>query len=307
MALDVVTADGEAKHVNAKENSDLLWAAKGAGPGFPAIVTRFHLKIREKIPAMLSSAFIYPIARYDEVMNWVVNITPSFDPATEIVAVSATPPGLDQLCIIALFVTFQESEEACRDALWQANTTRPEGFIKEDVNQETSLAKEYRDQANANPKGHRYCAENGYVKNDTDVAQALKKAFTTLPTSKSFALWYGMAPCSRRELPDMALSMQSDHYFALYTIWKDEKDDERCQQWVRDIMKKVAPLCEGAYLGDSDFQVRQTKYWTDDKARKLMKLRQRWDPSGRICGYLDHGDQAGVAGLLNTDEWCNGY
>lgn len=307
MALDVITAEGEALHVDSKENSDLLWAAKGAGPGFPAIITRFHLKIRKQIPAMLSSAFIYPISKYTEVMNWVINITTSFDAATEIVAVAATPPGIDQLCIIPLFVTFQQSEDECRAALKQANDTRPEGFIVEDVNKQTSLAKEYKDQANANPQGHRYCAENGYVKNDVDVAEVLKDAFTTLPTSKAFALWYAMAPCSRRELPDMALSMQSDHYFALYTIWKDEQDDDRCQQWVRSIMKDVAPQCEGAYLGDSDFQVRQTRYWTDEKARKLMVLRRKRDPAGRICGYLDHGDQAGVRGLLNTNEWCNGY
>lgn len=307
MALDAITASGEIIRVDSEQNSDLFWAAKGAGPGFPAIITRFHLKIRKQIPAMLSSTFVYPISKYTEVMNWIINITLDFDSATEIVAVAATPPGIDELCIIPLFVTFQESEEACRAALERANSTRPEGFIVEEPNKQTSLAKEYRDQANANPQGHRYCAENGYVKNHVDVAEVLKPAFTTLPTKKAFALWYAMAPCSRRELPDMALSMQSDHYFALYTVWKDEVDDDRCQKWVRDIMKTVAPECEGAYLGDSDFQVRQTKYWTDDKARRLMKLRNVWDPAGRICGYLDHGDQAGLAGLLNLDTWCNGY
>lgn len=302
-----MTADGDLVRADAKQNSDLLWAAKGAGPGFPGVVTRFHLATRPKIPSMLSSAFIYPIAKYKEVMNWVINITPNYDSSTEIVAVAATPPGIDQLCIIPLFVTFQNSEEECLVALKHANETRPEGCIVEDVNKQTSLAKEYRDQANANPQGHRYCAENGYVKNDEDVAAILEPGFTTLPSAKSFALWYAMAPCSRRELPDMALSMQSDHYFAIYTIWEHEKDDDRCQQWVRTTMKKVVPHCEGAYMGDSDFQVRQTKYWTDEKARKLMALRHERDPSGRICGYLDHGDQAGVRGLLNTDEWCNGY
>lgn len=303
----MVTANGDLIRVDDKQNSDLLWAAKGAGPGFPGVVTRFHLTTRPKIPSMLSSAFIYPIAKYKEVMNWVINITPNYDSSTEIVAVAATPPGIDQLCIIPLFVTFQNSEEECLVALKHANETRPEGCIVEDVNKQTSLAKEYRDQANANPKGHRYCAENGYVKNDVDIAAILEPGFTTLPSAKSFALWYAMAPCSRRELPDMALSMQSDHYFAIYTIWEHEKDDDRCQQWVRTTMKEVVPHCEGAYMGDSDFQVRQTKYWTDEKARKLMALRHERDPSGRICGYLDHGDQTGVRGLLNTDEWCNGY
>lgn len=240
-------------------------------------------------------------------MEWMLKITPDYDESTEIVAVGATPPGIDQQCIIPLFVTFQQSEQACLDALAVANTTRPDGCIVEDINKETSLAKEYADQAGANPTGHRYCADNGYVNNEADVARVLEPAFTNHPSPKTFSLWYLMAPCSRRKLPDMALSMQSDHYFALYTIWADEKDDERCQAWVRKTMKHIAPHTDGAYLGDSDFQVRQTKYWTDEKARKLMAIREKRDPDGRICGYLDHGDSTGVRGLKNNNEWCNGY
>ncbi len=44
LAVDVVTADGELVHADADENADLYWAARGAGPGFPGVVTRFHLR-----------------------------------------------------------------------------------------------------------------------------------------------------------------------------------------------------------------------------------------------------------------------
>jgi hypothetical protein len=225
---------------------------------------------------------------------------------TEVVAVATYVKHLQQTCIIPLFVTFQNSETECEKALAAANKSRPDGLLDEIVNKQTSLAKEYKDQADANPTGHRYCTDNGYVRNDDDVATVLEPAFTTMPSEKTFALWYSMAPCSRRNMPDMALSMQSDHYFAIYTIWEDEKDDELCQSWVRDVMKEIGPHCEGAYLGDSDFQVRQTKFWTDEKAKRLMALRREWDPEGRICGYLDDGDRAGVQGLSNVSQWCNG-
>lgn len=140
------------------------------------------------------------------------------------------------------------------------------------------------------------------MSNDADVTTVLEKAFTTLPHRKSFALWFSMAPGSRRAMPDMALSMQSDHYFALYTVWENESDDERCRNWVRDVMKDVAPSSEGAYLGDSDFQQRRTKFWTDEKAERLMVLRKKWDPKGVVCGYLDAGDRSGTEGLDNK-EW----
>ncbi|GAM86967.1 hypothetical protein ANO11243_049880 [Dothideomycetidae sp. 11243] len=304
VALDVVTADGEKVRVDKSNQPELLWAAKGAGPGFPAIVTRFHLRVRHSYSGMLASTFVYPITKYAEVMKWVTDISPSFDDGAEIVAVSCVPPDIGKRCMVAHFVVFKHTADESKVALEPANCTRPAGTIAEVVNVPTSLAKEYADQAHANPQGHRYCAENGYVDNDADVVATLHDAFTKLPTDKTFSLWFAMAPCSRRKLVDMAMSMQSDHYFAIYTIWEHQKDDERCQKWVRELMKGIAPNCVGAYLGDSDFQVRETKFWADENASKLMAIRRRYDPDGRVCGYLDRGDKSGSAGLANEDKWC---
>ncbi|KIW58735.1 hypothetical protein PV05_03232 [Exophiala xenobiotica] len=306
LAIDAVNAQGELVHCNAKQNSDLYWCARGAGPGFPGVVTKFYLQVRPSYSKMLSTAFFYPLSHYRTVMDWVTKISPGYDGDTEIVAVGATPPtelGIHEPCIMPLFVTFKDSEDEARAALAQANKSRPDGALLELVNQPTSLAKEYQNQAAANPKNHRYCAENAYICNDADVVTVLEEAFTTLPHPKAFSLWYSMNPCSRRSLPDMALSMQSDHYFALYTVWENESDDARCKAWVRDIMTKVERHSEGAYLGDSDFQVRRTKFWTDENATRLMELRRQLDPLGIICGYLDVEDGSGVNGLANDHEW----
>jgi hypothetical protein len=59
----------------------------------------------------------------------------------------------------------------------------------------------------------------------------------------------------------------------------------------------------GAYLGDSDFQVRQTRFWGEEQGQRLMKIRRERDPHGRICGFLDEGDRAGVDGLKNEHHW----
>lgn len=184
----------------------------------------------------------------------------------------------------------------------------------------TSLPGQYVPQEAANPEGHRYFSENAYVRNDEDVPAVLEKAFTTLPSRKSFALYFSMTPTSRRPHYEaspsgrdgagredlagtMALSMQTDHYFALYTIWEDERDDERMVGWVRDVMVGIERHAEGSYLGDADFQTRRTKFWRDENAKKLMEIRRRWDPEGLICGYLDEGDKSGVEGLKNEFEW----
>lgn len=240
---------------------------------------------------------------YKEAFNWVINITPTFDDSTEIVAVGQYPPGIDEICLFILFVTMKDTPEEAREALLPAQESRPAGTLQEWFCQDDNLDKEYDNQAAANPNNHRYCADNAYIHNNADVPTVLEEAYKTLPHKKAFALWYGMNPCSRRKLPDMALSMQSDHYFALYTIWEDERDDDRCRGWVRNIMKKVEKHSEGAYTGDSDFQVRRTRFWGSMQGKRLNQVRRKWDPEGRICGYLDAYDASGVDGLANDHEW----
>ncbi|KAJ5620121.1 hypothetical protein N7510_004105 [Penicillium lagena] len=299
-AVDVVTAEGELLHCNSQQNQELYWAARGAGPGFPGVVTKFHLNLLpypEK--GFRSSGYIYPIRLYREAFQWILSITPTFDQDTEIAAVAHYPENSEEICLFILFVVMKHDPNEAERALRPAHQTRPTGALTEWFCEEDSLQNQYSKQANANPEKHRYCADNAYLINDADVPAVLEEAFTTLPHKKAFSLWYAMNPCSRRELPDMALSMQSDHYFALYTVWEDEVDDTRCLEWVRGVMKNVERHSVGAYLGDSDFQVRKSKYWSDQNARRLMEIRKRWDPEGRICGYLDKGDLSGIKGLDN--------
>jgi FAD/FMN-containing dehydrogenase len=48
LGMDIVTADGELVHANESENADLFWAARGSGPGFFGVVTRFHLCLQPR-------------------------------------------------------------------------------------------------------------------------------------------------------------------------------------------------------------------------------------------------------------------
>lgn len=224
-------------------------------------------------------------------------------------------PACEEPIVMANFLTFKatqaEGEAALRplhDHPGRPANALPFSFFA----QPTTLPGQYEPQTAANPEGHRYCSENAYVRNDEgDVPAVLEKAFTTLPNRKSFALYFSMTPTSRRghyasgvdDVGSMALSMQSDHYFALYTLWEDEGDDERMMGWVKDVMADVERHAEGSYLGDSDFQHRRTKFWRDENAKRLMEIRRKWDPEGRICGYLDEGDKSGIHGLKNEFEW----
>ena len=60
-AIDYVDADGELRHASETENQEMLWAARGSGPGFFGVVVRFHLRLHRK-PAFIGMLAIhYPV------------------------------------------------------------------------------------------------------------------------------------------------------------------------------------------------------------------------------------------------------
>ncbi len=61
----------------------------------------------------------------------------------------------------------------------------------------------------------------------------------------------------------MALSVQSDIYFATYVVGESPAQDASCRAWVSDTMSRLAPFSAGCYLGDSDFTVRTDRFMSD--------------------------------------------
>ncbi|KAJ5735308.1 FAD binding domain protein [Penicillium malachiteum] len=293
-ALQVVTADGDLVNCSQVENSDLFWAARGAGPcnesfshdittDFPGIVTRFLVQLLPAPKIFRSSGYIFPQSMYQEAFNWIIEITPTFDQDTEITAVCRYLDGSDEICFAVYFVTMKGETEEARKALLPTHETRPRGAIQEWFCQEDSLQQEYANEVSAWPGDRRWFADNSFVKNDVDVAAILKEICMTLPDRHCIVLWYPLAPHSRRNLPDMAFSLQSDHYVATYTIYESEKDDEKYHSWIHATVEKLSSFRLGSFSGEADFKARKVKCWGDAQWKKITQIRQKWDPDGRIC------------------------
>ncbi|KAI0876745.1 FAD binding domain protein [Hypoxylon argillaceum] len=304
VGIDVVTADAKELHCSNAENSDLFWAVRGAGPGFPAIITSFHLLTRPLLQ-MYNSVYIYPKSMFRTVLQWVIDTCPTADTDTEIVCLAKHTADGNDIEIIAGFLSFKPSKEEAEKAMRRVHASRPPGAKIEVFCDPTDFACQYAGQREEQPTGYRFCSDNVYINNEADVPGVLETAFTTLPTQKSFVLYFAMNPTSRRPLPDMAHSMQSDHYLAVYTIWDSAADDARCTGWVRDIIEGMERYSVGSYMGDADFQERTTRFWSQENGERLREVRKKWDPEGRVCGYLDAGDRSGVEGLKNEFEWAD--
>ena len=116
------------------------------------------------------------------------------------------------------------------------------------------------------------------------LAPLLQAMWSELDTEHSFSIWYGWAP--RRDLPDMAFSVEAEVYVATYAIYTDPADDRRYSDWVHRRTAGLAAHGTGVYLGDTDFTRRQDRFLADDAYRRLTAIRADRDPSGRFASYL---------------------
>jgi hypothetical protein len=300
-AIDVVTADGELVRADEDHNSDLFWAARGAGPGFSGVVTRFHLRTRPRFRHAAHSVYLYPADLVDEVMTWQQGMHAAVSPDVELVTVGmAAPPGLahDGPVLAVTGLALVDTAERARKALapLESCPVLSRALVREFA-RPTTLAEQKSEQLRMNPEGHRYAVDNAWIDGPPSrTVPLLRESFTTLPTPGSFSIWFSMAPL--RELPDMAFGLQSEIYFASYVVWTDEADDHRCRGWLADRMAALEPVTAGQYLGDSDFTTRQVRFTSDAHWARLCEVRRRWDPDSVFAGYLATADAP-----LNTNHW----
>jgi FAD/FMN-containing dehydrogenase len=298
-AVDVVTAEGELVRASAAENADLYWAARGAGPGFPGVVTRFHLRTLPKPEHVAQTVHAYALDDFDEVMTWLHGTHHTVADTVEIVALTKTDPTIsDQPILLVTGVALVSSPAEASEALAPFRLSPAIGralLVLDAV--PTTIDDQRKRQLADNPEGHRWAVDNAWLAGRaTDVVPAMRRAYTALPTSKSFTIWFSMAPL--RPLPDMAFSLQSEIYLASYVVWESPDDDERCMSWLESVMTDLEPVTVGQYLGDGDLSRRQVRFMSDRAWGRLQQVRADRDPDGLFAGYL-----AGPGGATNRHHW----
>ena len=92
VGLDVVTADGTLVRADASENSDLLWAARGAGPGFPGVVTRFYLQTYQAPRVMWHDTWTFRLDDTVGLLTWLHDVLPGLDRRVEPVVAATRLP-----------------------------------------------------------------------------------------------------------------------------------------------------------------------------------------------------------------------
>jgi FAD/FMN-containing dehydrogenase len=288
-AIDVIDADGVLLHADEHENTDLLWAARGSGPGFFGVVTRFHLKVFERPAVTANGLLSYPLELLGEVFEWAHRIAPEVPRTMELMLfLHRDPEGEPEVVVTA--PVLERDTAAAHAALDLLHSAPALDRAKLNVPYvEVGLADLYAGVHASYPDEHRYAVDNMWTSaTAAALLPGLERIARTLPGAPSHMLWMNWGPGSAPapERPDMAYSVEDDTYIALYGVWQDPAEDDANVAWATDSMREMEGLASGIQLADENLGLRPARFLGDEQMRHMDELRARRDPAGRFHEWL---------------------
>ncbi|BDV38146.1 oxidoreductase [Methylocystis bryophila] len=290
IGVELVTAEGEVCYADEKQNADLFWAARGAGPGFFAVVTRFHIKVYPRSLVTMNNTYVYPAEVFEELYRWAHEIgraTPAEIHMMLLRDDSASTAGPITILSATAFAGGEEEARATL-SLFEACPARKRAVVAE-VNRPTTTV-----ELTALGTDRHFDATKRYVADNIwthatfdDLLPGLQQIVGSFPPAPTFMEWmnWGYDHEPPRQA-NMAYSLEDDFHFSLYTAWDNPADDAKFVGWTTERLRQLEPLSTGTQLADENLINRPVRFVSDENLRRLDALRTRYDPQGIFVSWL---------------------
>ena len=300
LAIDLVNADGELITADPQHNPDLLWAARGGGPGFPGVILRYHLRLYPMPKMIMQCIYVYPLELIDAIVPWLAETVPSLPSSVEQLLLLALPPPsvasqLDSrqqryLTLWPMAYGDSAAEIAAALAPLDACPVLDRALVRQ-VNTPVSFDDLFAIEAAVFPEGHRY--DVGIIWSDADptpVLSGLRDRLAQAPSLKTEILVAVTPPPTIDPLArEMAYSMAAPLYIGCYSVWDNADDDESNERWHHETLKSLEPITRGHYMGETDLLASPNRA-SDSLApgvwERLQTIRRRYDPNGLFYGHI---------------------
>jgi FAD/FMN-containing dehydrogenase len=270
-----------------REHAELLWAARGHGPGFFALVTAFRLRLRPLPPAVHAWRAMFPAQCAPKLVDWLNAATATAAPAVEVGCFLLSAPDSGVPAVIVRVSACGENEADARDAL--ASFASPPAEVERLWEPKGEpLAFTELPRLSPMPSGKRVAADHMW--SDAPPGELLSAIHHLLPPSPDSTVdivaFGGNAPVG---LPDnAALSVTGRTGAGIYGLWEDPADDQVNREWVRRIDEALAPYRTGRYVAEADLTLgpgRLAECFTPEVLARLREVRSRYDPDGVFFAY----------------------
>ena len=301
-AIELVTAAGELIVADHTQNPDYFWAARGAGPGFFGVATRYHLKLHPLPQAIACSTAYYPIREAPALARWLEALAPSLPRNIELslflvaappaVAAQCGPADAGKVCLVTATIFAATMTEAREGLAPLEACPVMDRCLAKTVAEPNTFQSLFDASGALWPAGQR-CHVEAMFSNAplADIFDAVTGHFLDTPSPTTvlmFAIETG--PTVAPTPADAAFSMSARYYGGPWTMWSEAGDDVANTQWHDLCLTHLKPFAAGHYIAESDtvtFPRHVRESYTPSAWARLEALRQTCDPDGLFYGYYD--------------------
>jgi len=281
IGADVVTAAGELVTANATTNPDLYWAVRGAGQGFPGIVTKLHLQMHERPRDVRGSTYVLPLERCADSIAWIEQaMAQSPGPAEVLMVLAAGPDGQPKTIVLVTAYSATAEQSAATLAPFAASELARASLFKTEAT-ESSMERVLI--GSINPMTGfgfgRYAVDVMWTDDAAGALRVVAAQMKRVPSSKSHAV---VAFKKHSKLPaDTAFSRAGKAFAGLYAVWDERKDDPANLAWLREASRAMEPFASGFYINEIDVEAVPHKArdcFSPQAWQRLAQIRQQRDP-----------------------------
>ena len=286
--IDVVLADGTLVHASETENPELLWAARGAGPGFFGVVVRFHLKLQARPKFVGIKVQVFRICHLEAVMTWADRVGPSVAPNAEFqLVLDRKAMGIFAHGIQVLTPVLANSWAEARAAVAFIDNSpirKLASFTLPLLPVSLNMMMKGGENTLFLPDT-RWTADSMWMNTPVEpLLPAMRRIADTQPASPSHVLWLNWnGPATR---PDMAFSLEARTYLALYGGLRSDTANPADESWATDQMRAMQDHSVGIQLADENLGRRPAPFMAPANLVRLDALRVRYDPDGLFNPYM---------------------
>jgi FAD/FMN-containing dehydrogenase len=286
LAVDLVTADGELRHVTEQSDPDLFWGLRGGGGNF-GIATRFEYQLHPVGPMVLGGPILWPLEDAAQVMTTVREVAPTApDELGVTVAVIPAPPapfvpperfGRPAMALILVWAGDPADGAKAIEPLRKIGTP-----IADVVRPTPYVALQSMLDGGA-PHGRHYYWKAHKLPSLTDQVIDIFLGAMASATSPFAQIngWAVGCAVSRVADDETAVGDRSEGFEMSITVgWPPpDADPDRHKTWVRDTWTALEPYGDGVYANFiSDEGAAGVEYAYGHRLQRLQALKARVDP-----------------------------
>lgn len=279
MAADIVTADGQLRHVNASEHQDLLWGLRGGGGNF-GVVTSFEYQIHPVGPLVLAGALFYPFEKIKEYLQFYYNFSSHIPDDLNTIAGLATSPEGHKVGVMVVCYSgrLETGEQVLRPV-------REFGPPLADHVQPMPYTAAQQLLAALAPAGRQYYIKSHFIQDISAAAiNTMVEHFEQVTSPFSSMIFQQLGNAASRVPSDAtAFGHRGGGYeWATITSWLDPGESARHIQWTREFSQAMLPFTTGFYLNqvgteaDEGAEVIQQAFGAN--YQRLVDLKRQYDP-----------------------------